>query len=294
MPEAPATLGQNRELFGAQFSASNTLLIPQTPQPQIVYEDCEDERLWLNWRRGLDNRTDLSVELPIVWRNGGFMDDVLTAFHRLTGIGTVDPDDFVGRDSVRKYQARLLLVDPSGRTLVDSAAAFGPGDASLYVKRRLAHSFSVRAGLKIPTGNQRRLLGSGSLDAGLALDGSFTVGRDFTVYGTAGAATLGHASIVPRARWLLWQYVLSVEYHPNSRDSFYWQFDGSPSAVHTGNRFADGTQGTALFGYRRRLDNTRSLYAAFAENGDIHDFKIPVFSNVGPDFTVTIGMEWRK
>jgi len=64
-------------------------------------------------------------------------------------------------------------------------------------------------------------------------------------------------------------------------------------AVRTGNSFADGVGSTATFGYKRLLDRSHILALSFSENGDTHNYTLPYFSNVGPDFTVTANLEWR-
>ncbi len=69
--------------------------------------------------------------------------------------------------------------------------------------------------------------------------------------------------------------------------------DGNTRVVRTGNRFADGWQSTATFGYHRVLDRHHLLTLSFSENGDIHNYTLPAFSNIGPDFSVSAGVQWR-
>ena len=87
--------------------------------------------------------------------------------------------------------------------------------------------------------------------------------------------------------------MLALEYRPNNRDSFIWQIEGSASAVRTGNRVADDTQVTGTFGYKRVLNSRLLLHAAFSENGDVVDYSAKFLANIGPDFTTTLGLEWR-
>jgi hypothetical protein len=51
---------------------------------------------------------------------------------------------------------------------------------------------------------------------------------------------------------------------------------------------------TATFGYKRLLDRRRILTLSFSENGDIHNYSLPYFSNIGPDFTVSANLAWRR
>jgi hypothetical protein len=90
------------------------------------------------------------------------------------------------------------------------------------------------------------------------------------------------------------QAFVGLEYRANHRDSFVLQVDGSSLVVRTGNRFADRVGTTATFGYKRLLDRHRILTLSFSENGDIHNYSLPYFSNIGPDFTVSANLEWRR
>ena len=88
------------------------------------------------------------------------------------------------------------------------------------------------------------------------------------------------------------QTLLGLEYRANNRDSFIIQIDGNNQTVRTGNRFADGSEVTASFGMKRVLDRHLVGFASFSEAGHIHNFTLPAFSNIGPAFTVSLGVSW--
>ena len=85
----------------------------------------------------------------------------------------------------------------------------------------------------------RRLDGSGSVDAGLSLDYRYSLGRDIVLYANTGGVLMGKAIRVPGAEPSMFQGFAGIEYHPNHRDSFVLQVDGSSLVVRTGNAFAD-------------------------------------------------------
>ena len=104
----------------------------------------------------------------------------------------------------------------------------------------------------------------------------------------------GGTNALPNRETALWQSFFGAEYHPNRRDSYFAQVDWNSPAVRTGNQFADRLNVTALFGYKRVLSAHTVATIAFAENGDIHNYKIPALSSIGPDLTLTFGILWKR
>jgi hypothetical protein len=298
VPETPDTLPRKKASYGLQLDVINNLLIPARSGGSDVIEDNEYQRLTLSYRRGLGRDTEIGAFVPLLWRNGGLMDPILSGWHRLFGIPGNADDNPAGRDAYPKFRSVLRVVDANGNTLVDQGNAFGFGDVSLTLKRGLVRAtprsaVALRFGLKLPTGNPTLLLGSGGFDAGLSLDARYNLGREVVLYGSVGVVAMGAAGRTPNPRKEMVQTFLGMEYRLNSRDRFYLQIDGNSQPVRTGNEFADRWAGTATFGYRRILDAQRSLFVSFTENGDFHNYTLPGLSNIGPDFTVSAGFQWR-
>ena len=105
---------------------------------------------------------------------------------------------------------------------------------------------------------------------------------------------LGRAGKVPGSQPRMLEGMAGVEYRTNSRDDYVFQIDANSPPVRTGNWLADRAQVTATFGYRRHLNSRLSLYGSYSENGDIHNYTLPGFSNIGPDITFSIGLSWRS
>lgn len=296
-PDTPDVLAPAKTRASAQIDMANTLLFPEEQSHVSVYEDCEYQRLNLSYRWGLNGGTEIGAFLPILARDGGFLDPILSWWHRAFGLSVNGEDNPVGRLSLPQNQSILYLSDGGGAPLVDAGSAFGPGELILTLKRALVRptpraALAWRAGLKLPTGNPGLLLGSGAVDTGLSLDARHSLGKGVTLYANAGAALLGKPTRVRGARTLMGQYLLTIEWRANSRDSFIWQVDGNSAPIQTGNSFADGIQSTATFGYRRQLRRNLAVTASFSENGDIHTYTLPVLSNIGPDFTASLAIEW--
>ncbi len=305
MPESADVLPARANVYGLQLDVINNLLIPagfvNGQAGASVREDNEYQRLTLSWRRGVGRGLELAVYAPLQWRNGGFLDSILSGYHRLAGLPGNGTDNPAGRDNIRQFQSVLQIVDATGQTRVNQGNAFGLGETNVTLKRSLTGqsgraSLAARLGVKVPTGNPTLLMGSGAFDAGLSLDGRYSLGRNIVVYANVGGALLGQADRKIRtagARPNVVQTLAALEYRANSRDSFVLQLDGNSRVVRTGNRIADGWQATATFGYQRVLDRHRLLLLSFSENGDIHNYTLPAFSSIGPDITFSAGVRWR-
>lgn len=297
IPENPDTLRARASRYDVQLDLISNLLIPDPHLGATVVIHNEYQRLRFGWRYGLNARTELSVFVPLEWRDGGILGGLISAYHHLFGLPATALDSPLGGDTYPHYESKLQVTDASGRTLVDQGNAFGLGETMVTVKHTLIRTTSrsalaARAGIKIPTGNPTLLLGSGSFDEGATVDGRYTVGRDVTLYGSLGYVVLGRAGRVPGGRPNTVETLFGIEYHPNHRDSFNLQIDGNGQYVRTGNADADRSNVTATFGYQRVLSRHQIGFLSFSEGGHIHNFTLPSFSNIAPDFTVSMGMTW--
>jgi hypothetical protein len=296
-PETADVLRSGGNRYDVQLDVINNLLIPDPRLGATVYIHNEYQQLKFAWRRGLDARTELGVFVPIEWRDGGFLDGIISGYHHFFGLPANADDSPAGGDTYPKYESKLQVTDASGHTLVNQGNAFGLGETVVTVKHTLIRTASrsalaLRLGLKLPTGNPTMLLGSGSFDEGLMLDARYNLGRDFTVYGNLGYVMLGRATRAPGSRPNTVETLAGLEYHPNHRDSFNVQIDGNGQFVRTGNEVADRSNVTATFGYQRVLNRHSVGFVSFSEGGHIHNFTLPSFSNIAPDFTVSLGMRW--
>jgi len=297
VPENPDTLRARASRYDLQLDLISNLLIPDPRLGATVDIHNEYQRLRFGWRYGLDARTEVGVLAPLEWRDGGILGGIISAYHHLTGLADNSIDSPLGGDSYPDYESKFLVVDANGKTLVDQGNAFGLGETMVTLKHTLIRTTSrsgmaVRIGMKLPTGNTAQLLGSGSMDEGLSLDGRYTVGRDVTFYGNLGYVLLGRAVRVPGSRPNTVETLCGIEYHPNHRDSFNLQIDGNGQFVRTGNQVADRSNVTATFGYQRVLSRRQVGFVSFSEGGHIEDFTTPGLGNIAPDFTASMGLTW--
>jgi hypothetical protein len=245
-------------------------------QPSILEEDQETQRLAFLYSRGIGNGIEVSGELPILFRNGGFMDPIINWWHHtlLSPQGRVRDELPLGRSFVR----------------VPGVGDFGPGggigDISLFARKKVGPNLIVAAGLKLPTGDPHQLLGSGAFDAGANLEYRGMLGRKLQIDASVGLVAQGKPTVLKRARGLVDQEFFSLSYLRNSRDTWVVQWQSEASPVLTTSA-ANGAHRMLTFGYERRLSNSDRLDLYFSEDVDLLP-GAPLIVNIAPDFTIGI------
>ena len=164
-----------------------------------VVIDGESYFLTIAYRARATDWLELGVELPFVAHSDGFMDKGIDGWHDLFGLS----------NSKRSGPGNALqfLYERDGQTLVDfSSPASGLGDIQLTAAMPLRRSgalepfgVSLRASLKLPTGDDDQLRGSGAADFALGIHAAdeFSVRRhDVAVSAFAGALLLGDSGVL--------------------------------------------------------------------------------------------------
>ncbi|HEY8518581.1 MAG TPA: DUF3187 family protein [Gammaproteobacteria bacterium] len=148
------------------------------------------------WRAGVrlevpvGSRWSVAVEAPYVRQSGGVLDDPIDAWHAAFGL----PD---GGRNLREEDALLFaLANGAGPFFWLDRRDGGWGDAQLGVARRIGagEGYTVRATVKLATGEESLLAGSGSTDWSLTLfrsAASTVAGRPFGYFWGVGALALG-------------------------------------------------------------------------------------------------------
>lgn len=293
--ENPDVLPRGAKRFGMQLDVANNLLLPVPgPGGEIVAEDFETQRLKVSWRHGLGGDWEWGIGTNLTARNGGVFDAPIELYHQLLGLAGTGPDNPIGRDSVPRGRSVFLFQNALGQG-VNQGSAFGIGDSRIWLKKQLSRgpfASAARVALKVPTGSESKLIGSGGFDGGVALDARYQFAPKWAVFGTVGAAKYGNTSI-PGAQNSGLQGGLGFEWRIRKNESIIAQMDAAERVVTTGNPFADGTPIIGSIGYKRKVGERGAYWISLSENGDYHNYNAPFFGNIAPDFAFSFGYEWR-
>ena len=189
---------KERSAWGLSLDLANHADFGDTDIENFVV-DGETYFLTLSMRRRVADWLEVGVDLPLVSHADGFMDNMIEGWHDFFGMsntkrqGPANELGFLyqlnGEDLYR------LESSASGIGDIQLTAAIPLGNAS----RRQA-AISLRSSVKLPSGDTVKLLGSGAVDASIAVHIGSTgilLDRDLGLNGFAGLLVLGDGDVLP-------------------------------------------------------------------------------------------------
>ena len=260
------------------FEAANDIRF-QSQGGRNVREDYEIDRLVLRYRLGQGNGSDVTVEASLVSRSGGILDGVIDKWHQYV----------LHRGYVRQGQ-------PYGRSFIEIpghatyGSAAGLGDITISGAHAMNPRLMSVGAIKLPVGDKHKLLGSGGVDFGGALQWKVPIKPDLDLHTQVGYVFQGRSSELPEARKTALQGALSLVYRRNSKDTYIGQLQAEPSAIVTGVSRSDDSHRMLAMAFRRKLSEARFLEVYILEDGDW----APGLTNIAPDFTLGIRWLWRR
>jgi hypothetical protein len=150
--------------FETTFEIANHYRLSARGADRLIL-DGETERTTLSVAHGFGDRWSFGAEVPYYRLNGGFLDNVIDAWHSAFGL----PD---GGRNRRPEDQLLFSIGRSGTSFfVLNRPRSGVGDVQLKLAKLIGtdRQFTVEVGVKAPTGDETMLSGSGSTDAYVSL-----------------------------------------------------------------------------------------------------------------------------
>ena len=167
-------------------------------QEQILL-DGETYRYTLALKHGIGDRLEVGLEVPYVMHRDGFLDSFVNDFHDTFGLPDGGRDDAPSNRLAYTYERDgLPLID-----MTEEKEGFGElrltGAWQLWRREgEKPRALALRASLKLPTGDEDRLLGSGSTDFALWLSGSRSFrGGSLALFGAAGGLLMTDGDVLP-------------------------------------------------------------------------------------------------
>ena len=155
-------VGESESKIG--YSVSSNYEFDLSASKNLIAIDGETETWALSYRRGLGNGWEAGVFLPLIKQSGGYLDRTIIKWHDWFGM----PQG--GRDQ-GPIDALNYRLDVGGNNRFSlSERASGVGDVVLFAGKSLSSGVNLRSEIKLPSGNEDELLGSGGADVGLSID----------------------------------------------------------------------------------------------------------------------------
>jgi hypothetical protein len=247
--------------------------------------DGETRRLGLTYRRGISEKLELGLELPWVFHESGSLDSFIDGWHSAFGLPRGIRDE-------RPQDQLLFRYRDADRQFSLNRNTHGLGDVRLLGGWQLGHtrnsSSALRFGVKFPTGDSKRLLGSGSMDLslGIAGDGRHLIGvESLGGFYRVSVIWLGAPELLAhRDRRVVAQLSAGVGYELNRRTTLALQ-TLVRSAIYDSAISPLGDVAASLtIGVRLRLPQDYALSLAVGED---------VRSGTMPDVTFAISLQKR-
>ena len=245
--------------------------------------DYERAQLNLNLTYGIKNDLAVGLLLPYISNSGGFMDSLIENWHDLFGL----PQG--GRDDAPRDEFNISYQSATDNLLIDETDK-GIGDISLFLDKQLLISdqqnLQVRGLLKLPTGDEDQLFGSGGYGASLSLHGSRQFAEKWQGYGMLGLAYLEDSEVLTaQQNNLVGNAVLGIAWLPTQKFGLSAQLDLNSQVY-------DDTDLDALSGKAGVLNITANYQ--LTEKSSIHfGFNEDVINkDAAPDFGINLGFRY--
>lgn len=167
--ESGRTKGERTPFTEADFDR----VIADNPGKDQFFLDLETSRLAFLFTYGLTKNLQINVEVPFLHIGGGVMDGLVQNFHDNLSLGQS------GRTTVPRGDTTLALFLDGNKLFLSGFSFSGLGDVVITARfplvqgKGLLPRMSGRVAAKLPTGDYRKLLGSGHADYGIDLDTAF-------------------------------------------------------------------------------------------------------------------------
>ena len=273
---------------GLSFDMANSYTVSGTATESLLL-DGESYRFNLILRGGLPDGFEAGMELPWLAFGGGTTDGFIEDWHRFFGLPeggrNLAPNNRLRYQYARNGLPRLNITDHHA----------GIGDLmftagwQFYGDTKSPQAASLRAAVKIPTGDSAVLTGSGSTDLSLWIigrsDHTLSIGHA-TLYGAAGGMFLSQGDVLPdlQSHWAAFG-TIGAGWSPWEVISFILQLDANTPFYH-GSSFStlSGSALGLLIGGSLALGERTILELGVSE--DLH-------VSTWPDVTFHMGLTHR-
>ena len=274
--------GGGRSELGIVTGVANHYVLSGNGHEELLM-DGETWRLNLFYRRRFGEAWTVSVDVPWYRHSGGFLDDAVDAWHGFANL----PD---GNRNLRGEDELQYLYKVGGQhRYLFEQARHGIGDTRIGLSRTLGVEgrLTLKAAVKLPTGDRGALTGSGATDLSFSLlrrHPRTVGGAPAGIFWGAGAVRAGATEVfsLRSENWVAFG-VLGAGWQPLPRVGFKFQLDAHSNYFSSALGELGASAVQASVGGWWKPDSIRTLTFAFSED---------LIVNSAPDFGIHIGLGW--
>ncbi len=254
------------------FSAAEKYQQSNDPKGESLVLDSEIFRSEIAVRFGLTHSSEVSISLPYISHNNGFTDSAIESWHDGFNLPNGNRDIRPTNELLYKYQRdgqELLKIDGNARGIGDLQIHYQQQLKILSRSNALRHG-TVQVGIKIPTGDESNLTGSGSTDISTHLSimqSSFKHFPRLAWHGSAGILWMSDQGLLNKFR-KEWVYFgnsgVNWRLYPNT--SIKLQVELHSNFYNSSTREIGKTGGQLVVGGSYRLSSMTSIDFYFSED----------------------------
>ena len=271
----------------AQSSWSSSLiitneLITESNKNESLFLDYETYRFNLAYQYGINKNWNVKLDIPIIHQSGGFLDSAIDNWHQFFGLPRAN------RPFVENNQYNIQYL-ANNQNLIDlDESSITIGDIQVAIARSLIENgqttLSLWGSLKLPTGDEDKLSGSGATDLSLWFALNQQLADKWLININTGTVILGEDKYqnIPLSNHVYYGHImlgwLATEYL-----DLKIQLQGHTSYYEDSQLRAIGSTYLATFGTSIKINQCNQLDIAISE-----DIKI----DASPDASLLIN--WRN
>ena len=247
-----------------ELQISNEFHQDKTNLEQLSF-DFERTQIQLNLQYGINDTYSVGMKIPYISNSGGFLDGWIEDWHDVFDL----PQG--GRDNAATDEFGIFYSNQTSQFSVDNTGN-GIGDIALFVDRQLfwrnQRSINSRASVKLPTGDEAQLFGSGGYSFSLNLSLAQQFSSSWYGFSSIGMSYLRTGRVLPEQQknWV-GTAVIGTAWQFSSRLSLLARLDYN-SAVYEHTRLdgIKGQGGTLYLGAQYVLSNKSTIALGFTED----------------------------
>jgi len=277
-PDSPRLIEKRRFMTSLSIDYTS-IYIDETSEEWSALMDMEMTVVDLSLTYGITNRVNISLALPWISQNGGFLDGPLETYHDFFGFPNYGRED----GPVDEYGYHISVDDDAWFDA--KSGGLHLGESVLSIKMQLINAgryqgltSSLLVSLKIPTGDEEHGFGSGRFDQALIILNQYRV-SPFILYLNPGIVFLSDPETQGADIHVddMMTLLAGIEYNVSDSFSLMGQFNFVTSPFHhTGIEQMDQDSLELTLGFAVSMFHDMTFEFAFSED----------LTRTAPDFTV--------
>ena len=254
-----------------------SIAIGESPGAEVIF-DGETHEFFLDLSYGYDEQWEFGFGVNYLNHSGGGLDNLITEWHDIFGLPNGD------RDLQGIHDLVYYIEDERGVQLDFRQHQQGVGDVQFHLAYQLSdqekEASSIRAVLKLPSGDAKRLTGSGGTDLAVSYHYSekfFAHGEPWAWHANLGLLITEKGDILPESRRKITAFGSAALVWHNELIALKVQFDYHSPFYRSANSNVDDHALQIVFGGTVKIDKKNFIDIAVTEDIQVRQSPDVVF-----------------